>query len=144
MIVIDASVAVKWFLPEPLSEAAEALLCCGAIRAAPEHIFVEVGQALLRAVRQGGISVEHARESLAVLPSFVQSISTLSLCERAFEIALQAKTTNYDALYVAAAERWDGMLVTADERMVGALRSTPWQARVLGLGDPLPPSLQTI
>lgn len=139
MIVVDANVAVKWFLPEPLSDMAEHLLESTALRAAPDHIFGEVGETLRRVVRQGGISAETARTSLAKLPDLVQSFPTRDLAQAAFEIALQTKISNYDALYVAAAERWDGLLVTADERMIAALRDSPWQALAHGLATPLPP-----
>ena len=140
MIVVDANVAVKWFLPEPLSDMAERVLQAKAQRVAPDHIFGEVGETLLKVVRQGGISTETARASLAALPKLLQSFPTRDLAEAAFEIALETKISNYDALYVAAAQRWDGLLVTADERMITALRGSRWQALVHGLATPLPPS----
>jgi predicted nucleic acid-binding protein len=51
MIVVDARVAVKWFLPEPLNEVAESILRENEVRIAPEHILVEVGNTLLKAHR---------------------------------------------------------------------------------------------
>ena len=123
MIVVDASVAVKWFLPEPLSDAAESILTADEARTAPEHILVEVGQALLRSWRGGGISLEHAREAIADLTSYVQLTPTHELAARALDIAAEASCSNYDALYVAASERLGATLVTADKRLYALLNS---------------------
>ena len=42
MIVVDACVAAKWFLPEPFSDVAERVLLEAEVRIAPEHLLVEV------------------------------------------------------------------------------------------------------
>ena len=63
MIVVDASVAVKWFAPEPGSAEAEALLVGDESRAAPEHLTVEVAEALLRHYRNRGVTLDHCREA---------------------------------------------------------------------------------
>ena len=61
MIVIDAGVAVKWFAPEPGTAEAEALLATDEPRVAPEHLAAEVGQALLRHYREGGVTLVVAK-----------------------------------------------------------------------------------
>lgn len=135
MIVIDACVAVKWFMPEPLSDAADAILGQTEARIAPEHMLVEVGNTLLKTVRAGGITLDHASEALAKLDRLVQLRSTRLLAVRAIEIADTVGCTNYDALYVAAAERWDADLVTADRSLVRQLRAADWPGRARMLGD---------
>ena len=45
-IVIDASVAVKWFLPEQDSDAARAILHFGHDLLAPDLLYAEVGSVL--------------------------------------------------------------------------------------------------
>jgi predicted nucleic acid-binding protein len=114
MIVVDASVAVKWILPEPFSEEAERLLGAHVVRIAPEHVLVEVGQVLRRAVRTRAIPLERAREAVSALPQLVQVLPTHRLATYALEAAVRVGCTNYDALYIAAAERWDAVFVTAD------------------------------
>lgn len=136
MIVVDASVAVKWILPEPFSEEAETLLSAHIVRIAPEHLLVEVGQVLLRAVRAGAIPLDDAREAVASLPQFVQVLPTHRLATHAMEVAVRVGCTNYDALYVAAAERWEAVLVTADRRLERQLNSAKSSARVHLLGGP--------
>lgn len=117
MIVIDANVAVKWFLPEPLSDVAEALLDEHDVRIAPEHILVEVGHVLVMASRAGKISLEDVHEAITTLSELVQLQPTHALIGSAIDIADEIGCTVYDALYVAAAETHEAVLVTADLKL---------------------------
>lgn len=130
MIVGDASVAVKWFVPEPGTEEAEAVLAADEPRAAPEHIVIEVGQALLRHYRGGGITLDHCCAAVSRLPHLVRLYSTEALALGAVEIAAEGGCSVYDALYLAAAERWDGVVATADAKLFAALRGTRWERRL--------------
>lgn len=123
MIVVDASVAMKWFLPEPESDFAELILTGSEARTAPEHILVEVGEALLRAWRRGDIALDHAREAMSALPTYVQLTPTHLIAARALDIAVEASCSNYGALYVAASERLGAALVTADLRLYERLQA---------------------
>ena len=134
MIVIDACVATKWFLPEPFSDAAEGVLAGDAVRLAPAHILVEVGNTLLRAYRAGSISLDHAREAVSALPRLVQVQETLAIAGPALDIAVRIGCTHYDALYLATAERWNATLVTADARLVRQLRSIRWAGQTQLIG----------
>lgn len=137
MIVIDASVAVKWFVPEAGSQEAEAVLVGHEPRAAPEHLAVEVGQALLRHWRGGGVTRDHCRLAMEQVPRYVRLFSTEALAVEALDIAAAVGCSVYDALYLAAAERWDCTVVTADARLVAQLSGTRAQARVRLLGSGL-------
>jgi|SRR3954468_2694186 predicted nucleic acid-binding protein len=130
MIVVDASVAVKWFAPEPGSAEAEALLVADEARAAPEHLLVEVGQALLRHYRDGGVALDHCRQAISNLRRYVRLFSTEALAPEALEIAAAGGCSIYDALYVAAAERWDCVVLTADAKLVAKLDASPWRSRL--------------
>jgi predicted nucleic acid-binding protein len=135
MIVVEASVAVKWFVPEAGSEEAEAVLVGDEPRAAPEHLAVEVGQALLRHWRGSGVTLEHCRLAMEQVPRFVQLFSTEALAVEALNVAADVGCSVYDGLYLAAAERWDATVVTADARLVAQLSGTRAQARVRLLGS---------
>ena len=130
MIVIDASVAVKWFAPEPGTAEAEALLATDEPRVAPEHLAAEVGQALLRHYREGGVTLDHCREAISQLRRYVRLFSTEALASEALEIAAMSGCSVYDALYVAAAERWHGVVVTAGAKLVAELGRSRWQSRL--------------
>ena len=129
MIVIDASVAVKWFVLEPGTAEAEMLFQADDERAAPEHILIEVGQALLRQHFAGLITVDHCRPALEQIPRLARLFRTEALAADALEIAASARCSIYDAVYVAAADRWDASVVTADAKLVQQLAGSPWQNR---------------
>jgi predicted nucleic acid-binding protein len=61
MRVVDASVAAKWFVAEPDSEKALALLDQGERFLAPSIIRVEVAGAISRRFREGRLVEAHAR-----------------------------------------------------------------------------------
>ena len=65
----------------------------------------------------------------------VTIIASAALSRRALEIAIETGRTAYDALYLALAEKHGCRVVTADERLVNALRSTPWNSRVVWLAE---------
>ena len=116
MIVVDASVAVKWFVPEPGTAEADSLIQSDAPRAAPEHLLAEVGQALLRQHREHDLPLDFCRAALSDLPGIVRLFPTEALAQDAFDIAAEGGCSVYNALYVAAAERWDGVVLTAETR----------------------------
>ena len=60
MTVVDASIAVKWFFPEPGTKAAQALLSGSQKLTAPALIRIEVTAALTRKARTGEILPEDA------------------------------------------------------------------------------------
>jgi len=51
-------------------------------------------------------------------------ILTSDLAELAYEIALKNKTTFYDSLFLAAAEREEVTLLTLDKKMYEKVRAT--------------------
>jgi predicted nucleic acid-binding protein len=57
MIVVDASVGLKWFLVEPGRTEARMLLDSGEALIAPDLLIAEVCNAAWRAARQGRLSV---------------------------------------------------------------------------------------
>lgn len=126
MIVVDASVVIKWIVVEPDSDIARELIYLAERFAAPSHLMVEVGRALLRKKRAGQVSAVGAKNALAGVTNSVDLVPVEDLSARAFDIADTAHVTIYDALYVALAERTQSRFVTADRRLVEGLRRTEW------------------
>ncbi len=129
--VVDASVAVKWFLPEIHAEAASRVLSGGHNLLVPDLVFPEVGNILWKRVRAGEVTPEEAEvvmQTLGALPLAVHPSWPLVL--PALEIAVQTQRTVYDSLYLALAVREDAALVTADERLYNALQGTPLAAHL--------------
>lgn len=125
--VLDSSVALKWVLAE--AHADKAIRLRDAARAgthtflAPDVFPVELGHALTRAERQGRVSVVDGwrfwRTAMADAPTLHPY---LPLMPRAYEVSSAHRIGIYDCLYVALAEREGCELVTADDRLVRALR----------------------
>jgi predicted nucleic acid-binding protein len=116
-LVIDASVAVKWVIPEPDSTRAEVLLDHGLV--APDLLFVECANVLWKKVRRGEITVEEAEIAAQTLEQAELAVmSTRGYLAVATSIAVEFDYPAYDAVYLAVAEASDLRLVTADERLV--------------------------
>jgi predicted nucleic acid-binding protein len=122
-VVVDSSVAAKWFLPEPLSEAAELLLDPAFTLCAPDLLVPELGNVLWKRVTRGQLPSAEARDIVGAFGKVpIELVSSSRLLPSALEIALAYKRTAYDALYIALAVARDCIFVTADERLVHALR----------------------
>ena len=138
-LVVDASVAAKWFLEENLSAQARGLLSAAEELLAPRIIIAELGNVLLKKVRLGEMQRASVDDALDVFDLFVTLRPDDRVFYRAFAVALEHGRSFYDALYVALALQEGCRLVTADERLVNALRPS-FGDTMLWLGD-LPPAV---
>ena len=128
-LVLDASVAAKWFLPatgETLTDQALDLLkryAAGDLRfLVPDLFWPELANVFWKAVRQGRWSHASAETALrAARERNIPTLSAIALLDDAFSIALTFDRSVYDSLYVAAAVAAKTHLVTADERLANAL-----------------------
>lgn len=126
-MVVDASIAVKWFMEEPGTEAAEALLSGSEKLIAPVLIQVEVAAAITRKARLGEIEGKEAAEACRLwIAALASGVPTLSPdeenIESAIELALQIKHPLQDCIYLALARREDATLLTADHKFVERAR----------------------
>ena len=119
--VVDASVAVKWFLTEEHSAAAERLLTTHHERLAPELVFIEAAHVFVKRHRRGELSTSDAQVSLAALHDTLQVRESASLVSTALDLAFTHQRSAYDGLYVALALRESCELVTADRKLYDAL-----------------------
>jgi len=129
LLVLDASVAAKWFLPragEGLVDEAFHLLRLHAEAeiefTAPDLFWPEFGNVLWKAVRQGRWSGTAAGTALQQMQQ--QKLATVpaeDLVEDALAVALACGRTVYDSLYIALAVQRGADLVTADERLANAV-----------------------
>jgi len=123
-LVVDASVAAKWFIQEPETPFADVIRNAESV-IAPDLIIAEVMNAAWKHVRLRHISPEHARSIAVNLPrAFAKVIPSVELAVRVLEIAVALDHPVYDAFYLAAAEREDTQLVTADGRLFQRTRRT--------------------
>ena len=116
-VVVDASVALKWVLPEEDSELADGLLDRGALLRAPAFIFVELTNALWFQMRSGKLN---AAEAAGCIRDLRQAPLELWDGEEplpsTLEWAHRLDHAVYDCAYLALALHLDGTYVTADRR----------------------------
>lgn len=125
-VVVDSSVALKWFVPEIHSERAASLLDDSIQLAAPDLLYPEAGNVVWKKVGRGELEAEEAREIIAGLKRVPIGVTASSLLlEAALDIALVHRRTVYDSLYAALAVAYDCVFVTADDRLAGALAGGP-------------------
>lgn len=85
----------------------------------PDSMRAELTNVLWQWVQHRGVGIETTRAVLQDTESLItRVISSELICERALEIAIQAKHTAYDALFIAAADLMETKLVTFDQRIV--------------------------
>jgi predicted nucleic acid-binding protein len=120
--VIDASVGIKWFIPEVHSDIARKILYAGNELHTSEFFFIECANILWKKVQRKEIAnsdVSTILDELVKLPLNIHRITpNLPL---ALQIALETGRTAYDSLYIALAKQIDGIMLTADERLVNAV-----------------------
>jgi predicted nucleic acid-binding protein len=123
MIVVDASVAAKWLMVEPGTEAANALLSEGKRLLAPDLVAVEVAAALTRKVRMGALDAAPAARHIQQWRSWLERgvlelTPSATLLSDAAEWALRIAHPLQDCLYLALAARHDACVITADATFV--------------------------
>jgi predicted nucleic acid-binding protein len=128
-VVLDASVAAKWWLPLPregLRHEALMLLeryATGEIRLiVPDLFWLEFANILWKALRQGRCKRSLADTAIRETRNRnFPTVSSVELLPEAFAIATHFDRTVYDSVYVALAVAHKAELVTADERLANAL-----------------------
>jgi predicted nucleic acid-binding protein len=123
--VVDASVAIKWFVPEIHSAEAIRLLSPDCELLAPDLLPSEFGNILWKKTRRGEIPSPKAVEiirALAEIPLYYSSAP--ELLESAYLLAEKFERTVYDSLYLSLALLEGCPMVTADLRLVRSLAGT--------------------
>jgi predicted nucleic acid-binding protein len=126
-IVIDASVAVKWVLNEPQTEAAVTLRDEQLL--APTLWLAEAANALWRHVQLRELTAQQALARMSELEKApVASLAMEPYVSAALELAARGNHPVYDCVYLAVALHHGLTLVTDDRRFAAA-------AARLGLSD---------
>jgi len=136
--VVDASVAMKWFIPEIHSPAATRLLDQQLYLCAPDLLVSELGNTLWKKVRRKELSVDEATHIVAAIEKMpLETFPSLPLLHGAFEIAVALNRTVYDSFYLALAVARNCPVVTADSKFHSAASSSPLAAHVAWVEDEL-------
>jgi predicted nucleic acid-binding protein len=120
-LVVDASVAAKWFVAEDGREQALQVLDLPD-RQAPDLIVAEVANVVWKKAVRGQVTDVQARAICAALPRYFETLhASEALIESAIGIGLALRHPVYDCLYLACAMRLGGRLITADRRLIAAV-----------------------
>jgi predicted nucleic acid-binding protein len=128
MIVVDASVAAKWFLPEIGSAAAVELQEGPDQLIAPDLIRMEVAGSITRRMRvdkkeerlAADVALSRCAKWFRLLDeATVSLIPEAELLQEAVKLSVEIKHTLQDCMYLAAARGLNARLVTADRPFHG-------------------------
>jgi predicted nucleic acid-binding protein len=136
IIVVDASVAAKWFIAEDNTDDALLLLDMPFDLHAPDLLYLEFDNILCKLIRRGLLSEEEGfdmRDRIQAFP--IQPYSSKSFREKAFQIAIETRRCVYDCFYLALAEALEGCMVTADRKFFLALQGTTLEDYILWIED---------
>ena len=124
-LIIDASVAVKWFIPESDSIAAVRYLSGKQPLIAPDIIRPEVCNIIWKLHGRRLLTGDEASQIVEQFLSLpIEIHDNESLVSYAFEIAVATGRTVYDSLYLALAVESKGIMITADKRLANGLQNT--------------------
>lgn len=133
---VDASVALKWFVKEPLHDEAILLLEDSGQLTAPDLIVSEVMNIAWKKAIRGEIDHDQAYKIVAGIDQIFGSFyPSTTLADSALRIALTLNHPVYDCMYLACAEATGTVLVTADKQLGKTVANTPWQKLVIYVGD---------
>jgi predicted nucleic acid-binding protein len=134
--IIDAGVAIKWFVPEIHSDDALRARQDSYRLHIPAFMLLEFGNVLTKKIRRQELSPPEANailKELKYLP--LHRHADDQLFPAAYQLALDTHRSLYDCLYLALAEVIDGIMVTADRKFCTALADGPYARRVLWVED---------
>jgi predicted nucleic acid-binding protein len=119
--VVDASVVVKWHVPEVDADAARRLLEGEREFHVPDLLFPECGNVGWKKVQRGQIDATAARRIASAIAGFPFQVHAMQrLLPAAVEFAIRTGRTVYDSVYVVLAAELELALWTADDRLVNA------------------------
>jgi len=139
-VVVDASLALKWSIPEHDSNVALAMLTDwlqkGVELLVPALFVCEITNVMFQHVRGKKMTTDEAKDALQKILAIGIELDALqdgSISIRALEFADQfSQKATYDSHYLALAEREGCEYWTADERLWHAVHGTLSWVRWLG------------
>jgi predicted nucleic acid-binding protein len=137
VFVVDASVGIKWFVPEVFSEEARKWRSSSEELHIPAFFFnIEIANILWKKVQRAELDRADADLILTQLTALpLTRHPEAALLTSAYEIAHSTKRTVYDCLYLALAVQLDGRMITADQKLFNSLAATSLSRHICWVGD---------
>ena len=133
--VVDASVAIKKFIIEPLTPKVDQLFDHlndpNSRLYIPDLFYIECTNIVWKYIRAGLYDSAEAQANLADLKLLrFTSTPTVDLMMKAIAISVAHGISAYDACYVALSRQNNVPLLTQDQRLVNTLRDTDFNIRL--------------
>ena len=126
VFVVDASVVVKWFVPEIHSDAARRLLVLPHEYIAPDLLFAETANTIWKKIRRQELTTEEGQQLVADIRQIaVETVPCRALAEDAHALANATGRTVYRFDVRCPGGSTNTRAITADERLEAALKSIP-------------------
>lgn len=117
--IADASVALKWFVPEEHAELAEKLITSGHTLHAPRFMAVETVNSVWKNWRKQLIGEAVVRATVLKLEALVDHWHADELLlPEAVALSISLNHPIYDCIYLALARSLGGAVITADKRLL--------------------------
>jgi predicted nucleic acid-binding protein len=141
-LVLDASVAIKWYVPEGLAVEALRLMSPRFSMHVPSFFAAECGNTIWKKVAQRReLDRENGREILDELLAYPKQVHDAeALTMLAYDLAHEvgdARMAIDDFICLALAVALDCQMVTADGPFRDVVRATPFGHRLLWVADPI-------
>ena len=135
-VVVDASVAVCWFVRESESRAANQLFREDVYMIAPSLILAEVANVVWKKQRRGQMDATQIEIAIREVHRFIpEMVELVGLIGPAVNLARETDHSVYDCIYVALARQRGAQLVTLDQELVAAFGATDDGTRIVLLSD---------
>ncbi len=136
LYVLDAGIAIKWFIQEANTDLARKLLQRyerGYDQLiAPDLLIPECGNVLWKRAARGDLTAQEAEDNLNDLLAMNLSLTPSPvIVSKALSLAQIHNRTVYDCLYLSLAISQGCELLTADERFYNAMATTFPQVQLL-------------
>lgn len=119
--ILDASVVVKWFVADPLRDAALQARLDWPSPVAPALLTIELANAFRRYVVQREFDRDLARDSIELVGRMVRLTDHKAYIDEAFSLACERNHSVQDCVYAVMAVRMGLPLVTADGKLARKL-----------------------
>lgn len=135
MIVIDASVAIKWVVREPHHEMALAIIDKPWTRIAPDLLLPEVANVLRKKQRLCEITDEQVSSGLSgIKVAISRFVPSTELVDDAAILSRELDHSAYDCFYLACALS-RGVLVSADKQFVQKCQASGYAQNVASVDE---------
>jgi len=135
-VMVDANLAIKWIVSETGSDKAKTMrrewIQNGVLLLAPDLILLEIANALWKKVERGMIKRDAPVFSVPIeklVP--LDLVSSRGLVPPAQKISLDFHLSVYDAIYVAAAIKYQCPLFTADQKLMDKIPPGEVEIKIL-------------